>query len=181
MPNASHLLARGCAKKSIAFAEHSAVLALARIIISLQVFWAHMVMAGRQHLELPPEWAAQRDRARLHAACGKQRAPGDSKHGMDHLLQPGMEPLQHLEQARRLESPFRIDQVFDTDIDFAAKGIAVWGPHIEHWRQEQTAILHRAMWALQPLTNRILRFFLRSWRVQQPRSDPPTLRSPPQS
>ena len=56
-----------------------------------------------------------------------------------------------------MESPFRIDQVFDTDIDFAAKGTAVWGPHIEYWRQEQTAILHRAMWALQPLTNRILK------------------------
>ncbi len=121
----------------------------------LQLHWATQVLQGRETLELPPGWAGQRERARACAAMGFQRAPGDSSRGLDRLLPPGLGPDVHYLQAQQLRSPFDVTPAADTDMKFAAKAIAVWGPYIRRWRDQQDKIMNQVEAALEELTEHI--------------------------
>jgi hypothetical protein len=121
----------------------------------LQLFWAHEYLQGRECMEMPPDWAGQRERAKLNASLGRQRAPGDSKRGLDHLLPPGLGPEAHWKEACTLDSPFRLDQAIDKDLVFAAKAIATFGPAIRHWREEQHAVMISVTRVLAPISELI--------------------------
>ena len=118
-----------------------------------QTFWAFQTLRGKDSDVLPPEWHAQRQRARLFAATGRQRAAGDSKMGLDHILPPGLGPSDHFAEAIRLRSPFQPGGTADDDLVFAAMGIAVWGPQIKIWRQIQHAAMQSAKAAMSELSD----------------------------
>ena len=77
-----------------------------------QLFWAYQKSRGKDSDVLPPEWHAQQRRAHMFEATGRQRAAGDSKMGLDHILPPvggswatSQRPaysVRHLIQAARL-------------------------------------------------------------------------------
>ena len=52
----------------------------------LQSYWIFCTMRGHDNLECGPDWAMQTRRAQVIAKLGSQRARGDSKHGLDHIL-----------------------------------------------------------------------------------------------
>ena len=65
------------------------------------------------------------------ARLGAQRAPGDSKHGLDHLLEPGLGREEHIKQAHMQQNPFGQDMPMDQDLDFAVDAMVRWGSHLE--------------------------------------------------
>ena len=65
----------------------------------LQTFWIFCQLKGYDQLEYGPDWAMQKKRAEVIARLGSQRAPGDSKHGLDHLLPPGLGRSTHIQKA----------------------------------------------------------------------------------
>ena len=56
---------------------------------NLQSFWIYLKMHGHAGIECGPTWAMQRKKAQVAARLGSQRAPSNSRHGLDHLLPPG--------------------------------------------------------------------------------------------
>ena len=64
-----------------------------------QIVLAFQRLRGNDSDVFPPEWHAQRQRARLFAATGRQRAAVDSQMGLDHILPPGLGPSGHFAEA----------------------------------------------------------------------------------
>ncbi|CAE6920920.1 aspC [Symbiodinium sp. CCMP2592] len=98
-----------------------------------------------------PSWVGQRNRALLQAAVGKQRAAGDSRKGLDHLLPPGLSKHEHIHAACGLKSPFDVDGAVDPDLEFAAWALGVWGPLLPAWQDSVRKCLHRLVKAFQPV------------------------------
>ena len=94
----------------------------------LQRFWVFLKVHGHTAAEAGPEWAMQRQRALAQAALGSQRAAGDSKKGLDHMLAPGLGKEQHIAQASKANNPFEVQQPADLDLVFAAEALAIFGP-----------------------------------------------------
>ena len=118
-----------------------------------QYFWLYQSEAGRDTTVLGPQWQANRQRACLFAATGRQRAAGDSKMGLDHLLPPGLGTDNHFREASQLSSPFRPGVAIDDDLRFAAHCVAVWGPQIPGWREQQQQQLRDVGKALDELSS----------------------------
>ena len=87
------------------------------------------------------------------ARLGSQRAPGDSKHGLDHLLSPGLGRSEHIAQAKLQPNPFGQDLPLDLDLQFAVQAIVRWGTHLDVWRSYQRRALIRTLAAIQPLND----------------------------
>ena len=103
-----------------------------------------------------PAWAMQKHRALAMAGCGVQRAPGDSKRGLDHLLPPGLGRRQHVDQALRMPSPFSQQTPMDDDLNFAAELMGVFGPRAQAWRERQRGSLRRILGAMEPIRAALL-------------------------
>ena len=103
----------------------------------LQAFWIFIKSRGHTSLECGPDWPMQKRRAQVSARLGSQRAPGDSRLGLDHLLPPGLGRELHMQQAKQQKNPFGNDLPLDTDILFAAEAMVRWGAHIGTWRRYQ--------------------------------------------
>ena len=71
----------------------------------LQKFWVYLKLGGHQGSESGPAWAEQRQGASAQASLGSQRAAGDSKRGLDHLLPPGLGKDAHIQRALAAENP----------------------------------------------------------------------------
>ena len=82
---------------------------------------------------------------------GRQRAAGDSKRGLDHLLPPGLSKLDHIREACALESPFAVAGIVDPDLEFAAWALGVWGPVLPRWQEITRKYIHRLVKAFQPV------------------------------
>ena len=93
----------------------------------LQAFWIYIKSRGHISLECGPDWSMQKRRAQVSARLGSQRAPGDSKLGLDHLLPPGLGRELHMQQAQQQQNPSGNDLPLDTDILFAAEAMVRWG------------------------------------------------------
>ena len=119
--------------------------------VPLQLYFKFLALRGHTGHEAPPPWEPQKDRALSAAAMGVQRASGGSKQGLDHLLQPGLGEQEHINQARRLRSPFAAAARLDSDLEFAFEAYVVFGSKVAHWRAGQHAHLQAAADALQPL------------------------------
>ena len=75
---------------------------------------------------------------------------------LDHLLQPGLGKLGHMVQALELKSPFGGAQVADLDILFAATALAVFGPYVAAWSDEQRRAMRQAIAAVKCLKGWLL-------------------------
>ena len=117
----------------------------------LQCYYIYIRMQGHDGRECGPDWAMQKRRAQVHARLGAQRAAGDSKHGLDHLLAPGLGKAEHIRQALLQQNPFGNDMPLDTDLHFAAEAMIRWGVFIDKWRGQQRQAHHRLLQAMQPL------------------------------
>ena len=120
-------------------------------LAKLQVYWVDTCMRGHQGYEQGPEWAGQKRRAEAKAALSEQRGSSISKKGLHALVTPGMGPEGHMSCARQLPSPFNVDDVVDDDLWFAARCVAVYGPHIRTFRNIQTRAFRRVCNALKGL------------------------------
>ena len=98
----------------------------------LQAYWIFIKARGHTGLECGPDWSMQKRRAQVSARLGSQRAPGDSKLGLDHLLPPGLGRELHMQQAKQQQNPFGNDLPLDTDILFAAEAMVRWGGSHRH-------------------------------------------------
>ena len=77
----------------------------------------------------------QCNRALLQAAVARQKAAGDSRKGLDHLLPPGLTKEDHMQQAFSIPSPFHCLDTLDPDLMFSCMALGVWGPQLPVWRQ----------------------------------------------
>ena len=112
-------------------------------IHSLFAFKLFLWHRGLDEATEGPAWLGQRNRALLQAAVGRQRAAGDSKRGLDHLLPPGLSKLDHIREACALESPFAVAGIVDPDLEFAAWALGVWGPVLPRWQETTRKCIHR--------------------------------------
>ena len=71
----------------------------------LQAFWAESQSRSLAPSSLGPDWGSQRNRSQLLASLGMQRAAGNSKRGLDHLIKPGMGKDRHVLLATRARNP----------------------------------------------------------------------------
>ena len=108
-------------------------------------------MKGHDNLECGPDWAMQTRRAQVIAKLGSQRTRGDSKHGLDHLLAPGLGKDEHIVQALQQGNPFGQDMPMDTDLDYAMEAMIRWGVHLGTWRNHQRHALLSCLRIMQPL------------------------------
>ena len=108
-------------------------------------------MRGHTGTEAGPEWASQRQRALAQAALGSQKAAGDSKKGLDHMLEPGLGKERHIQRATAAANPFEVKQPTDLDLAFAAEALAIFGPGIATWRAQEREGLSKAFSAIAPL------------------------------
>ena len=60
-----------------------------RDLDALQSYWVDTQIQGLAPSPQGPEWQGQVHNALLQASCGTQRAPGNSKKGLDHLFRAG--------------------------------------------------------------------------------------------
>ena len=125
-------------------------------LAQLQLYWVDACLRGRSDLGFGPEWRSQRDRGMLMASMGQQRAPGNSRRGLDHLLPPGLGMSGHLSRALQLPAPFSVPISSDDDLRFAARTMATWGPAIVGWRRQQAAHVRALASALRPLDDFIV-------------------------
>ena len=117
-------------------------------LFSFKLFLWHR---GLDEVTEGPAWLGQRNRALLQAAVGRQRAAGDSKKGLDHLLPPGLDKSEHIREACSLDSPFAVSSVVDPDLDYAAWALGVWGPLLPRWQDGVRKCLHRLVKAFSPV------------------------------
>ena len=120
-------------------------------LAAMQVYWAYRYRLGWRGTSMGPSWATQKERAKLYASMGMQRATSVSSRGLDHLLAPGLGPTEHIRQALKLGSPFEPESSPDEDITFAAEVVGTWGPWAGRWREKQRLHSERVMAALEPL------------------------------
>ena len=126
-------------------------------LLSLQRFWAHETRHGRAGAAMGPRPLSAQERAQAWAYLGMQRAAGNSRRGLDHLLRPGLGREGHMKQALALPSPYRPGTTTDPDLRYAAYTMATWGPHIEQWREQQAVLFTQLVEAVRPLTNALRR------------------------
>ena len=124
---------------------------------SLQRFWAHEILRGQEDGPMGPRARTAQETAQAWAYLGMQRATGRSHRGLDHLLQPGLGRDRHMVTATALPSPYRPGTTTDPDLRFAAYTMAVWGPLIGPWREQQHLLLMGLVEALQPMTEAMRR------------------------
>ena len=125
---------------------------------SLQRFWAHEILRGQEDGPMGPRARSAQETAQAWAYLGMQRAAGRSHRGLDHLLQPGLGRDRHMVTATALPSPYRPMVITtDPDLKFAAYTMAVWGPFIGPWREQQRLLLMGLVGALQPMTEALRR------------------------
>ena len=108
-------------------------------------------LQGFRQLEQGAEWRSQRRRALALASTGYQRAPGDSKRGLDHLLPPGLGKEEHVAQACDVPHPFSTPSPMDTDLKFVMHTAQVFGEDLPLWRSHQTKVWDSLVQALEPL------------------------------
>ena len=144
-------------------------------ILALQRFWAHETRRGRGAGAMGPRPLSAQERAQAWAYLGMQRAAGNSTRGLDHLLRPGLGREAHMKEALALPSPYRPGTTTDPDLRYAAFTMAVWGPHIESWREEQTILFLRLVEAVRPLTEALRRRMPPTVRKVAARKDPATI------
>ena len=138
----------------------------------MQRFWAHEIRRGKMDGPMGPQPLSAQERAQAWAYLGMQRAAGNSKRGLDHLLQPGLGKEKHMETALRLPSPYKPGTTTDPDLRFAAVTMAIWGPFIGQWRHQQQQLLGGLMEAVRPLTEALRRRMPRSIRQVAEKKDP---------
>ena len=119
-------------------------------LASLQSYWVDTQLRCRSASPQGPEWSAQASRSMLPASLGTQRYPGNSRRGLDHLIQPGLGKEGHLKVALTVKSPFRPGQAIDDDIRFAARALALMGPYLTEWKRKQERAFGRLCKALAP-------------------------------
>ena len=110
---------------------------------ALQAYWADQWLQQQPVHEQGPQWRSQRQRACQLASFGVQRSSGDSKRGLDHLIEPGLGPDRHIRRAERLPNPFNQGAVTDSDTRWAAKVSANLGPSVQQHRFGQTEVSKR--------------------------------------
>ena len=71
--------------------------------------------------------------------------------GLDHLLPPGLGPDKHIDEARRLPSPFAAPMTIDDDLELAVHCLYVFGPRVSSFRERQHRKLAQVLAALAPL------------------------------
>ena len=113
----------------------------------LQAYWVDTQLRGKDPGHQGPEWKSMR-RAKLGAAAGLQRFAGDSKRGLDHLLEPGLGKEEHMRQALLLSSPFKPSVESDDDTTFAVKALALLGPYLGTWRRQQVSAFKKCVRAV---------------------------------
>ena len=84
---------------------------------------------------------------------GYAEAAGNSQRELDHEL--GRE--KHVEEATALPSPYKPGATMDPGLRFAARTMAVWGPHIAPWRAQQEFMFLRLADSVRPLTEALRR------------------------
>ena len=141
-------------------------------VLALQRFWAHEVRRGRADGPMGPRPLSAQERAQAWAYLGMQRAAGNSHRGLDHLLQPGLGKEGHMEQAMALPSPYKPGTVTDPDLRYAAFTMAVWGPFIEQWREQQMQLLLKLGEAVRPMTEALRRRMPETVRRVAAKKDP---------
>ena len=104
-----------------------------------------------------PHARSAQETAQAWAYLVMQRAAGRSHRGLDNLLQPGLGRDRHIVTATALPSPYRPGTTTDPDLRFAAYTMAVWGPLIGPWREQQHLLLMKLVEALQPMTEAMRR------------------------
>ena len=109
-------------------------------LFSYQAFLVHR---GAVEFSESPAWEGQQNRALLQASLGQQRAPGDSRKGLDHLLPPGLSKEEHVRQALQTSSPFAPDFKVDMDLEFSFSALGIWGPILPRWQDKVRKCLHR--------------------------------------
>ena len=117
----------------------------------LQLFYVDEWLGQRNEQEHGPDWLPQRTRAAQYAGFGTQRSAGDSRRGLDHLIDPGLGPDRHLAAAKQLENPFSHHLVTDSDTRFAARVNALLGVHAAPFRRSQILLLRKCSEALEPM------------------------------
>ena len=142
---------------------------------ALQAYWVDTQLRERPPSPQGPQWAAQTSRSKLPASLGSQRFPGDSRRGLDHLLQPGLGKERHIREALRMDSPFRPGQAIDDDVAFCARALALLGPFLPEWRRKQERSLARLARALKPITSDLRAFMSQEVRGVAGGKDPATM------
>ena len=130
---------------------------LSESVKRLQTFWIWTQQRGLHPLDQGPEWKAQRMRAQMQASLGTQRYAANAKHGLDHIIEPGLGKEEHMRRALKLRSPFSVHHCCDSDLSFTAVAVAAMGPHLSAWIDTQLQAIRQLKRALLPLEN-----FLRS-------------------
>ena len=77
-----------------------------------------------------------------------------------------------MEQAMALPSPYKPGTVTDPDLRYAAFTMAVWGPFIEQWREQQTQLLLKLGEAVRPMTEALRRRMPETVRRVAAKKDP---------
>ena len=111
--------------------------------------WSRMKSMDWQVLGPVP--VTRQDRARIYAGLSGQRRPADSKQGLDHLLQPGLGPEEHMMQASQLPSPFSPTPWPEPDVGFVVDALLRWRQFLPLVAKEQRHILETVARAVRPL------------------------------
>ena len=67
------------------------------------------------------------------------------------MFEPGLGKERHIERATGATNPFQVKLPSDPDLQYTALALALFGPGIQQWREEQRAELERALAKLEPL------------------------------
>ena len=119
----------------------------------LQRFQAFMVSRGCANSFLGPAVMDARKRAQIFAGLSGQRHTGDSKRGLDHLLPPGLDPVQHMAASASLPSPFLPTHWPEDDVVFVTTEWAVWQEYLPLYALSQRSHIQRAAAALSELSS----------------------------
>ena len=136
-------------------------------LVSLQCHTAFNALRQQtsSNLSMPPLCYDKRSRARLMAVAGRQRAAGDSSFGLDHLLPPGMGKEAHMQETKFMQAPFSEHHLEEEDLLFAIECMAVFGPYVARWREQQMAAFQRVVSALRVVDTQLKSFQTRSAQV----------------
>ena len=97
-----------------------------------------------------PDLQALWTKSPAHAAAARQHRP--SAAGVEvHLIDPGVGPEEHMQQARRIQHPFANDPPLERDLKFAVQAWATVGPNVTAHRRKRMRILQRLSRAVREL------------------------------